>query len=112
MICSEHQAAGGVRQPLRHVVDARLLTVHHAEAVGHVRVGEGSELGGEGPALRVVNRHRAADGIPDVVEVPLRGHAVQHRNRLTACFVVAGESPSGEDVDARGREKAGTDVEP
>ena len=33
---AQHQAAGGVRQPLRHVVDAGVLAVHGAEAVADV----------------------------------------------------------------------------
>ena len=48
------QVTHGVRQPLGHVVDRRLLAVHDAEAVGHERVGERGELVGERPALGVV----------------------------------------------------------
>ena len=48
------QAAHRVRQPLRDVVDRRLLAVHDAEAVGDEGVGERGELVGERAALGVV----------------------------------------------------------
>ena len=48
------EAAGGVRQPLRHVVHRRVLAVHGAEAVADVQVGERGEPVGERAALGVV----------------------------------------------------------
>ena len=57
--CDER--AGGARQQLRELVDAGLLAVHDAEAVGHERVAERGELLGEGLALRLVLR-----GLPRV----------------------------------------------
>ena len=48
------QAAHRVREPLRHVVDRRLLAVHHAEPVGDERVGQPGELVRELATLRLV----------------------------------------------------------
>ena len=50
----EHQEAGRVRQAKRHVVDRRLLAVHHAETVGDERVGQRGELVGQRAALGLV----------------------------------------------------------
>ena len=50
----EHESACGVRQPQRHVVDARVLAVHGAEPVADVHLGEAGELVGERAALVVV----------------------------------------------------------
>ena len=49
-----HQTAHGVRQPLGHVVDAGLLAVHDAEAIGDEGIGQGGELVGERAALGLV----------------------------------------------------------
>jgi hypothetical protein len=49
-----HQPARRRRQDLSEVVDARLLAVHDAEAVGHHHIGELRELLGEGPPLGIV----------------------------------------------------------
>jgi hypothetical protein len=48
------QAPHGVREPLRDVVDRRVLAVHRAEAVGHVCVGKLGELVRELTPLGVV----------------------------------------------------------
>ena len=61
------QAAHRVREPLRDVVDRRLLAVHHAEPVGDEGVGQLGELVGELAALGVVLAGLA--GVePDVLE--------------------------------------------
>src|SRR3954452_19471919 len=49
-----HELPRGVRQPPRHVVDARVLAVHGAERVVDVDVRERSKSVGVGGALRVV----------------------------------------------------------
>ena len=51
---AQHQPAGVVRQPGRHVVDAGVLAVHRAERVVHVRVAERGQLVGERAPLGVV----------------------------------------------------------
>ena len=48
------QAARGVREPGRQVVDRGVLAVHGAEAVADVQVGQRGQLVGEGAALGVV----------------------------------------------------------
>ena len=79
------QAAHGVRQPLRDVVDRRLLAVHDPEAVGDERVGERGQLVGERAALGVVLAGLA--GVePDVLQhgdlaVGEPGHRLAGRRR-------------------------------
>ena len=81
----EDQLAGGVREPLRDVVDARLLAVHDAEAVGDVE---------RRPARRARRRTRRAR------RRPCWSRAASNRR-----FSSRATSPSARPATARGRRR-------